>query len=191
MATTARKGVSDMSLLVDWQIRGLAASDRLVEPFDPKRLQPSSYDVTLSDRFTTVQGGVIDPERGTSSASVVQRTASMFTLAPGDTVLASTEQVVTLPRNIAARFEGKSSLGRIFLTTHTTAGFIDPGFTGRIVLELRNDSSSTIVLHAGMAIGQLCFMPLAELPEHVYGECGNHYQGQDGPVPADFSKKEA
>ena len=107
-----------------------------------------------------------------------------FVLHPGEFVLGSTFEVVTLPDDIAARLEGKSSLGRLGLLTHSTAGFIDPGFSGHVTLELSNVATLPIKLWPGMKIGQLCFFQLSSPAEKPYGsaEYQSRYQGQRGPT---------
>ncbi|HEX5728758.1 dCTP deaminase, partial [Microbacterium sp.] len=107
-----------------------------------------------------------------------------FILHPGEFVLGSTFELITLPDDIAARLEGKSSLGRLGLLTHSTAGFIDPGFTGHVTLELSNVATLPIKLWPGMKIGQLCFFRLSSPTENPYGSgpYGNRYQGQRGPT---------
>ena len=109
-----------------------------------------------------------------------------FVLHPGEFVLGSTFEQVTLPDDIAARLEGKSSLGRLGLLTHSTAGFIDPGFTGHVTLELSNVATLPIKLWPGMKIGQLCFFRLSSPAEQPYGSgaSGSRYQGQRGPTPS-------
>ena len=109
-----------------------------------------------------------------------------FILHPGEFVLGPTYEVVTLPDDIAARLEGKSSLGRLGLLTHSTAGFIDPGFSGHVTLELSNVATLPIKLWPGMKIGQLCFFRLSSPAEHPYGSAkyGSRYQGQRGPTPS-------
>ena len=107
-----------------------------------------------------------------------------FVLHPGEFVLGSTLEVVTLPDDVAARLEGKSSLGRLGLLTHSTAGFIDPGFSGHVTLELSNVATLPIMLWPGMKIGQLCFFQLSSPAEKPYGsaEYQSRYQGQRGPT---------
>ena len=109
-----------------------------------------------------------------------------FILHPGEFVLGSTYEVVSLPDDIAARVEGKSSLGRLGLLTHATAGFVDPGFSGHVTLELANVATLPIKLYPGMKIGQLCFFRLSSPAEHPYGseKYGSRYQGQRGPTPS-------
>jgi dCTP deaminase len=105
-------------------------------------------------------------------------------LHPGEFVLGATFEAVTLPDDVAARLEGKSSLGRLGLLTHSTAGFIDPGFSGHVTLELSNVATLPITLWPGMKIGQLCFFRLSSPAEHPYGSdaSGSRYQGQRGPT---------
>lgn len=107
-----------------------------------------------------------------------------FILHPGEFVLASTYEVITLPDDLASRLEGKSSLGRLGLVTHSTAGFIDPGFSGHVTLELSNLATLPIKLWPGMKIGQLCMFRLSSPAEHPYGSerYGSRYQGQRGPT---------
>src|SRR5213075_1247357 len=109
-----------------------------------------------------------------------------FILHPGEFVLGSTYEAVTLPDDIAARLEGKSSLGRLGLLTHSTAGFIDPGFSGHVTLELSNMATLPITLWPGMKVGQLCILRLTSAAEHPYGSAiyGSRYQGQRGPTPS-------
>ena len=107
-------------------------------------------------------------------------------LHPGEFVLASTYEQITLPDDVAARLEGKSSLGRLGLLTHSTAGFIDPGFQGHITLELSNMATLPVALWPGMKIGQLCFFQLSSASDRPYGSAGNlnRYLGQRGPTPS-------
>src|SRR5687767_11708959 len=114
------------------------------------------------------------------------QTCALPILHPGEFVLASTYEAVTLPDDVAARLEGKSSLGRLGLLTHSTAGFIDPGFSGHVTLELSNVATLPIKLWPGMKIGQLCFFRLSSPSEHPYGseKYGSRYQGQRGPTPS-------
>jgi len=107
-----------------------------------------------------------------------------FILHPGEFVLGSSFEIVTLPDDLAARLEGKSSLGRLGLLTHSTAGFVDPGFSGHVTLELSNAATLPIKLWPGMRVGQLCFFRLSSPTEHPYGSAkyGSRYQGQRGPT---------
>ncbi|NDE72239.1 MAG: dCTP deaminase, partial [Actinobacteria bacterium] len=131
---------------------------------------------------------VIDPsvEQPDLTREVSVAPDDFFILHPGEFVLASTYEVITLPDDIAGRLEGKSSLGRLGLLTHSTAGFIDPGFSGHITLELSNVANLPVKLYPGMKIGQLCLIKLSSAAEHPYGSAiyGSRYQGQRGPTPS-------
>ena len=179
-------------LLSDRDIAAEIKSGRVkVEPFDAKMIQPSSVDVRL-DRFFRVfenhKYEVIDPsiEQPDLTREVAVAPSDHFILHPGEFVLASTYEVITLPDDIAGRLEGKSSLGRLGLLTHSTAGFIDPGFSGHITLELSNVANLPVKLYPGMKIGQLCLIKLSSSAEHPYGSAlyGSRYQGQRGPTPS-------
>lgn len=177
-------------LLSDRDIaKELEAGRVKVEPFDQAMIQPSSVDVRL-DRFFRVfenhKYSVIDPsiEQGELTREVAVNHDEFFILHPGEFVLASTYEVISLPDDIAGRLEGKSSLGRLGLLTHSTAGFIDPGFSGHITLELSNVANLPVKLFPGMKIGQLCLIKLSSRAEHPYGSAlyGSRYQGQRGPT---------
>lgn len=179
-------------LLSDRDIAAEIQAGRVkVEPFNPKMIQPSSVDVRL-DRFFRVfenhRYEVIDPsiEQSELTREVAVAPDEFFILHPGEFVLASTYEVITLPDDIAGRLEGKSSLGRLGLLTHSTAGFIDPGFSGHITLELSNVANLPVKLYPGMKIGQLCLIKLSSPAEHPYGSAvyGSRYQGQRGPTPS-------
>ena len=162
-----------------------------LDPWDHAMLQPSSVDVRL-DRFFRVfenhKYPHIDPAADQSDLTREIETEGdePFILHPGEFVLGSTYEEVSLPDDVAARVEGKSSLGRLGLLTHSTAGFIDPGFEGHVTLELSNVATLPITLWPGMKIGQLCFFQLASPAEHPYGseKYGSRYQGQRGPTPS-------
>jgi dCTP deaminase len=179
-------------LLSDRDIKAEISSGRVkVEPFTEAMVQPSSVDVRL-DRFFRVfenhKYSVIDPsiEQPDLTREVAGAADEFFILHPGEFVLASTYEVITLPDDIAGRLEGKSSLGRLGLLTHSTAGFIDPGFSGHITLELSNVANLPVKLFPGMKIGQLCLIKLSSAAEHPYGSAlyGSRYQGQRGPTPS-------
>lgn len=179
-------------LLSDRDIRAEITAGRVkVEPFTEAMVQPSSVDVRL-DRFFRVfenhKYSVIDPstEQPDLTREVAVAADEFFILHPGEFVLASTYEVITLPDDIAGRLEGKSSLGRLGLLTHSTAGFIDPGFSGHITLELSNVANLPVKLFPGMKIGQLCLIKLSSPAEHPYGSAvyGSRYQGQRGPTPS-------
>jgi dCTP deaminase len=177
-------------LLSDRDIRAEITAGRVaVEPFAESMVQPSSVDVRL-DRFFRVfenhKYSVIDPsiEQSELTREVVVEPNEHFILHPGEFVLASTYEIITLPDDIAGRLEGKSSLGRLGLLTHSTAGFIDPGFSGHITLELSNVANLPVKLFPGMKIGQLCLIKLSSPAEHPYGSAvySSRYQGQRGPT---------
>jgi dCTP deaminase len=177
-------------LLSDRDIKAEISAGRVkVEPYDAAMIQPSSVDVRL-DRFFRVfedhKYSVIDPsiEQSDLTREVAVEANEEFILHPGEFVLASTYEVITLPDDIAGRLEGKSSLGRLGLLTHSTAGFIDPGFSGHITLELSNVANLPVKLFPGMKIGQLCLIKLSSPAENPYGSAlyGSRYQGQRGPT---------
>ncbi len=179
-------------LLSDRDIRAEVSAGRLtLDPWEADLVQPSSVDVRL-DKFFRVfnnsQYTHIDPaqQQDDLTSLVEPAEGDPFVLHPGEFVLGSTLEVVTLPNDLAGRLEGKSSLGRLGLLTHSTAGFIDPGFSGHITLELSNVANLPITLWPGMKIGQLCLFRLSSEAEHPYGSAvyGSRYQGQRGPTPS-------
>ncbi|RMI38192.1 dCTP deaminase [Streptomyces triticirhizae] len=179
-------------LLSDKDIRAEIDAGRMrIDPFDPAMIQPSSIDVRLDRYFRVFENHRyphIDPsvEQLDLTRMIEPPGEEPFILHPGEFVLASTYEVITLPENLASRLEGKSSLGRLGLLTHSTAGFIDPGFSGHVTLELSNVATLPIKLWPGMKIGQLCVFQLTSPAEHPYGStsAGSRYQGQRGPTPS-------
>jgi dCTP deaminase len=179
-------------LLSDRDIRAEVDSGRVgLHPYDASMIQPSSIDVRLDRMFRVFENHRyphIDPaqEQPELTREVEPVGDEPFILHPGEFVLGSTYERVSLPDDIAARLEGKSSLGRLGLLTHSTAGFIDPGFTGHVTLELSNVATLPIKLYPGMKIGQLCFFRLSSPSEHPYGSAqyGSRYQDQRGPTPS-------
>jgi dCTP deaminase len=162
-----------------------------IEPFDPDMIQPSSIDVRLDRWFRVFENHRyphIDPsiEQADLTRLIEPEADEPFILHPGEFVLGSSYEIVSLPDDIAGRLEGKSSLGRLGLLTHSTAGFIDPGFSGHVTLELSNVATLPIKLFPGMKIGQLCLFRLSSPAEHPYGseKYGSRYQGQRGPTPS-------
>ncbi|WP_432564910.1 dCTP deaminase [Kineococcus sp. SYSU DK003] len=179
-------------LLSDRDIRAQLDSGRVaLDPYEASMVQPSSVDVRL-DRFFRLfdnhKYSVIDPAQEQPDLTRLVEVApdEAFILHPGEFVLGSTFEVVSLPDDISARLEGKSSLGRLGLLTHSTAGFIDAGFSGHVTLELSNVATLPITLWPGMKIGQLCFFQLSSPAENPYGSSasGSRYQGQRGPTPS-------
>ena len=179
-------------LLSDRDIKAEVAADRVqVDPYDEGMIQPSSIDVRLDRWFRVFENHKyphIDPsvEQPDLTRLIEPEGDEPFILHPGEFVLGSTFEVVTLPDDVAGRLEGKSSLGRLGLLTHSTAGFIDPGFSGHVTRELSNVATLPITLYPGMKIGQLCLFRLSSPAEYPYGseKYGSRYQGQRGPTPS-------
>ena len=179
-------------LLSDADIKTELDTGRLrIVPHDLADIQPASIDVHLLRVFRvfdTHQIPAIDPAVMPNAVSRLVRVGDEepFVLHPGEFVLGATVEEVALPDDLAARLEGKSSLGRLGLLTHATAGFIDPGFYGQITLELSNVARLPILLRPGMKIGQLCFLRLSSPARRPYGSTGlgSKYQGQSGPMPS-------
>ncbi|MCS4490165.1 dCTP deaminase [Corynebacterium sp. ES2775-CONJ] len=179
-------------LYSDKDIRAaLDAHELIIEPFDPELIQPSSIDVRMDRYFRVFNNSKythIDPklQQDDLTSLVEVEEGEPFVLHPGEFVLGSTLERFTLPSHIAGRLEGKSSLGRLGLLTHSTAGFIDPGFSGYITLELSNVANLPIILWPGMKVGQLALFKLTTPAEIPYGSgvLGSKYQGQRGPTPS-------
>ncbi|KNA89965.1 dCTP deaminase [Gordonia sp. w5E2] len=179
-------------LLSDRDIRSEVSDGNLsIDPFDPALVQPSSVDVRLDNLFRVFNNTRythIDPAQRQDELTTLVEPADgePFVLHPGEFVLGSTLEICSLPDYLAGRLEGKSSLGRLGLLTHSTAGFIDPGFSGHITLELSNVANLPITLWPGMKIGQLCLFRLSSPSENPYGSAavGSKYQGQRGPTPS-------
>jgi dCTP deaminase len=177
-------------LLSDRDIRAEVEAGRLgIEPYDAGLVQPSSVDVRLDRMFRVFENHRyphIDPAEPQEDLTRLIETSDdePFILHPGEFVLGSTYEVISLADDLAARLEGKSSLGRLGLLTHSTAGFIDPGFSGHVTLELSNVATLPIKLWPGMKIGQVCVFRLSSPAEHPYGSAiyGSRYQGQRGPT---------
>ncbi|MCW2713427.1 MAG: dcd [Frankiales bacterium] len=179
-------------LLSDRDLKAALAAGRLgLDPYDEAMVQPSSVDVRL-DRYFRVFANHrythIDPAVAQDDLTELLEPEGEepFVLHPGEFVLGSTLEVISLADDLAARLEGKSSLGRLGLLTHSTAGFIDPGFSGHVTLELSNVANLPIKLYPGMKIGQICVLPLSSPSEHPYGSSvyGSRYQDQRGPTPS-------
>ena len=182
-------------ILSDGTIRRLLAEGRIaIEPMDLTLVQPASVDVRLGDRFLVFRRHTttdIDPWQTNDNLMepVTVPEGQPFILHPGEFVLGTTHERLTLPDDVVARIEGKSSLGRLGLLIHATAGFIDPGWTnGQITLELSNVAPLPIRLWPGMKIAQLSFIQMDAPAERPYGhpELGSKYQGQSGPVASKY-----
>jgi dCTP deaminase len=177
-------------LLSDRDIRLEIDAGRIgLDPWEPGMVQPSSVDVRLDRSFRLFDNHkypFIDPAEDQPELTrlISVDPGEPFILHPGEFALGSTFERISLPDDIAARLEGKSSLGRLGLLTHSTAGFIDPGFTGHVTLELSNVATLPIKLWPGMKIGQVCYFRLTSPAENPYGSgtYGNRYQGQRGPT---------
>ena len=181
-------------LLSDRDIRAELAAERVaLTPFDESMIQPSSIDVRLDNRFRvfyTARHPYIDVKQPMDDLTelVEVKPDDAFILHPGEFVLGSSLERVGIPPDLAARLEGKSSLGRLGLMTHSTAGFLDPGFTGHVTLELSNVANLPITLYPGMRIGQIAVFQLTTEAERPYGSrgVGSKYQGQRGPTPSRY-----
>ncbi len=180
-------------IISDGTIRKAILGNKLVvKPFDEALLQPSSVDVRLDYRFRVfkhVNSSLIDVDNRIELTDLVEvEKGKHFVLHPGDFVLGSTLEWVEIPTDWVARLEGKSSLGRIGIITHSTAGYIDPGFKGNITLELTNIGKVPVALHPGMKIAQLSFSKMDAPAERPYGhkDLKSKYLGQEGPKEAEL-----
>jgi len=188
-------GAYDPSVVLsDRTIRRLLAEGRIgIDPYDESLMQPASVDVRADRLFRVFRNSrypYIDVKQEQEGLTeLVEVTGDEpFILHPGEFVLGSTLERVTLPDDLVARLEGKSSLGRLGLLIHSTAGFIDPGWDGHVTLELSNVANLPITIYPGMKIGQLSFVQLTEPAERPYGSggLGSKYQGQRGPTPSRY-----
>jgi dCTP deaminase len=195
--------MTDGAVLPDHEI-----NDKLISPFNPECVQPASYDLSLAAELlipiaTLRQDGspwTADLVKGPQPRGKLRNETYLpqdlfqqriipkdgYELAPGACLLASTVETLHIPDDLVARVEGKSSIGRIFLSAHVTAGYVDPGWNGQITLELVNHGPFTLILYAGMRIAQVNFTRLTSPCKRPYGSpgLGSHYQGQHGPVAA-------
>ncbi len=181
-------------VLSDRSIRQEIEDGRIViDPYDERLVQPSSVDVRVDRRFRVFRNSrypYIDVrqqmEELTEPVSI--EGDEPFILHPGEFVLGQTLERISLPDDLVARLEGKSSLGRLGLLIHSTAGFVDPGFSGNITLELSNVANLPITIYHGMPIGQISFMRMDQPVEHPYGsgENASKYQGQGEPTPSRY-----
>ena len=183
-------------VLSDRTIKRLLDEGRIgIEPYEEELLQPSSVDVRVDKLFRVFRNSrypFIDVKQEMEELTelVEVEPDEAFILHPGEFVLGSTLERITLPDDLVARLEGKSSLGRLGLLIHSTAGFIDPGWDGHVTLELSNVANLPITIYYGMKIGQVSFVQLSEPAEHPYGtgDLGSKYQGQIGPTPSRYWK---
>jgi dCTP deaminase len=183
-------------VLADRTIRRLVAEGRIeVDPFEEGLIQPSSIDVRVDRLFRVFRNSrypYIDVKQAQEELTELVEIDDEhpFILHPGEFVLGSTLERIKLPDDLVARLEGKSSLGRLGLLIHSTAGFIDPGWDGHVTLELSNVANLPITIYYGMKIGQLSFVQMSEAAETPYGASaiGSKYQGQRGPTPSRYYK---
>ena len=183
-------------ILSDRSLREQLAAGRIViDPFDDSLVQPSSIDVRVSHLFRVFRNHTapiidvkLDMRALTELVEMPEDGSEAFVLHPGEFVLGSTLERIALPDDLVGRVEGKSSLGRLGLLIHSTAGFIDAGWDGHITLELANVASLPITLYPGMKIGQVSFMQMTTPADHPYGNgaTGSKYQGQTGPTPSRY-----
>jgi len=185
-----------MSVLADRDIRAALDAGRVrIDPYDPRDLQPSSVDLHLDRRFRVFRNNryaYIDVRAPQPDLTELLTIADdePFILHPGEFVLGQTQEWVELPDDLVARLEGKSSLGRLGLLIHSTAGYVDPGWKGNLTLELSNVANLPIALYFGMRIGQISFFKMSSPVERPYGspELGSKYQGQSEPTASAFHR---
>jgi len=185
-----------VSVLSDRDIRAELAAGRIrIDPCDPADLQPSSVDLHLDRSFRVFRNNryaYIDPRQPQPDLTELLevRDEEPFILHPGEFVLGQTLEWVELPDDLVARLEGKSSLGRLGLLIHSTAGYVDPGWKGTLTLELSNVANLPIALYPGMRIGQISFFRMSSPVERPYGsaELGSKYQGQRQPTASAFHR---
>jgi dCTP deaminase len=181
-------------ILSDRTIKKEIAEGRIIiEPFDERSVQPSSVDLRLDHRFIVFRNhtlGHIDVKSNLEelTETVEASDDDPFILHPGEFVLGSTAERVAIPADLVGRIEGKSSLGRLGLLIHTTAGFVDAGWDGQLTLEFSNVASLPITLYPGMKIGQISFIQMTTDADNPYGTgvLGSKYQGQQGPRPSRY-----
>ena len=183
-------------ILSDRSIRTALDEGRItIDPLAERAIQPSSVDVRVDDGFRLFSNHrypYIDVKQAQPELTelVTVSPDEPFVLHPGEFVLGATLERVALPDDLVARLEGKSSLGRLGLLIHSTAGFIDAGFDGHVTLELSNVATLPITIYPGMPIGQIAFFTLDQPAEHPYGSAatGSKYQGQRGPTPSAYHR---
>ncbi|HJM28305.1 MAG: dCTP deaminase [Acidimicrobiales bacterium] len=181
-------------ILSDRTIKENLASGRIIiEPLGENAIQPSSVDLRIDSQFRVFKNhsmGIIDVKENLEDLTelVTIEDDESFILHPGEFVLGSTLERVVLPEDLVARLEGKSSLGRLGLLIHSTAGFVDAGWDGQLTLELSNVANLPITLYAGMKIGQISFQQMTTPAENPYGSSaiGSKYQNQQGPRPSRY-----
>jgi dCTP deaminase len=186
-----------VSVLSDRSIKKALAAGRLgIEPLDEQAIQPASVDLRLDSVFRvfrTTSRPYVDVAQDVDDLTELVEISpeEPFVIHPGSFCLGSTLETITIPNDIVARVDGKSSLGRLGLLVHATAGYVDPGWTGKLTLELSNQSQMPIALYYGMRIAQVSFIELTTPVDRPYGsaELGSKYQGQTGPTPSRISRE--
>lgn len=175
-------------ILADLDIKeAIKAGKIVIKPYDEKCVQPSTYDLHLENRllvFDNYETGEIDVKKKVDVSRVVEIKDEGFVLHPGEFILGSTLEYIEMPKDIAGKLEGKSSLGRLGLIIHATAGYVDPGFKGQLTFEISNISRLPIRIYGGMKAAQICFMKMTREVEIPYGDerLGSKYFGQSGPT---------
>jgi dCTP deaminase len=186
-----------MTVLSDRTIKEELAAGRLaIEPLDADAIQPASVDLRLDRAFRVFRSTArpfVDVREPVDDLTELVEIAEgePFVIQPASFCLGSTIEKITLPDDIVARVDGKSSLGRLGLLVHATAGYVDPGWTGCLTLELSNQSQMPIALYYGMRIAQISFLRLTTPVDRPYGseELGSKYQGQTGPTASRISRE--
>jgi dCTP deaminase len=185
-----------MSVLSDRDIKAYLAAGRLrVEPLEPADIQPSSIDIHLDRRFRVFRNNRytfidVHAEQPDLTELLAASDDEPFVLHPGEFVLGQTVEWVELPDDLVARLEGRSSLGRLGLLIHSTAGYVDPGWRGTLTLELSNVATLPIALYAGMKIGQISFDTMSSPVDRPYGApgLGSKYQNQSEPTASAINR---
>lgn len=175
-----------MATISDTYIKRMVESGELgVDPYIEDNVEPASIDLRLDNSFIeTVQTGQVIDTRNPSTHSVRHFTTDSVTLEPGEEILGATMERISLPPYIEGEVTGRSSLGRLFVEVHKTAGFCDPGFEGQITLEIQNHNKNPVTLYEGQRVCQIIFRELVSSAERPYGHEGSQYQGQTGATPS-------
>jgi dCTP deaminase len=171
-----------MATLPDHRIKTLVEDGLVgIDPYNESNVEPASVDLRLSDSFIeTVETGQVIDTREPDTHSTREFTAQSITLEPGEEILAATKEYISIPDFLEAEVTGRSSLGRLFVEVHKTAGFCDPGFEGQITLEIQNHNANPVMLYEGQRVCQIIFRQLRSRAERPYGHDGSQYQGQTG-----------
>jgi len=178
--------LSDIDIAFSLSTGGLG-----IDPYCSDNMQPASYDLTLDCNFLVPNPNVVEINMAEVKSGHMERFRvdedTGIVLAPSEFILGSTLETVTIGDNFVGRIEGKSSIGRLGLLVHVTAGFIDPGFSGQVTLEMFNAAPWDLVLYPGQQIAQIAFQRLERTPSKLYGQRDNKYQNSRGPVESRFT----